>query len=123
MIRAGEVRSDIATIEKLNAAVETFRTKYNCLPGDYSANATEFFPGLRNGNGDGIINGGIRSYNQSVLELFIRWNGTGFPRGSSFYTHLAAAGLVLVQVLGSLRLRRSARRRLRWLTAARRFRS
>ena len=69
MIRAAELRRDIKTVETLNVVVNTFRSKYNCLPGD-CATATNFFAGSQNGDGDSVIAmpsvGGVRNYGESV---------------------------------------------------------
>lgn len=60
LIAAGEIRKQISQIRELNAAVNTFRLKYGCLPGD-CINATQFFASISqpakvtNGNGDGLI--------------------------------------------------------------------
>lgn len=63
LIRASELRADIAATEKLGLAVSTFKGKYGCLPGD-CANATEFFPQSANGNGNGrIVNTDLGSGN------------------------------------------------------------
>ncbi len=57
LIKAAEIRAQITQIEQYNAAVNTFRTKYNGLPGDLR-NAVSFFPvadfgaAVRNGNGN-----------------------------------------------------------------------
>src|SRR5471030_1667850 len=65
LIRAAEVRATIAQIEKYNTAVNTFRGKYNALPGDmnastatafgFSPRATAGTAGL--GDGNGVIEG------------------------------------------------------------------
>src|SRR5271163_852919 len=34
LIKAAEIRATVAQVEKYNAAVNTFRTKYNGIPGD-----------------------------------------------------------------------------------------
>jgi prepilin-type N-terminal cleavage/methylation domain-containing protein len=54
LIRTAELRGDIREIEKIDAAVTTFRLKYNCLPGD-CANATQFLEGAFDGDGNGLI--------------------------------------------------------------------
>lgn len=72
LIRAAEIRKTYSQFQEIKTAINTFRTKYNCLPGD-CANATDFFgkaiPGggvcpadngppaipTCNGNGDGLI--------------------------------------------------------------------
>jgi prepilin-type N-terminal cleavage/methylation domain-containing protein len=65
LIRAAEVRATISQIEKYNTAVNTFRTKYNSLPGDLNAaTATAFGFASRSasgtageGDGNGVIEG------------------------------------------------------------------
>ena len=61
LIYAASVRAQITQIEQLETAINTFKVKYNCLPGD-CANATDFFgttspqgDAVNIGNGDGII--------------------------------------------------------------------
>lgn len=67
MIRASELRSILSDAEKFRTAVNTYRLKYNCLPGD-CANATTFLgvdsagcpagggaTGTCNGDGNGHI--------------------------------------------------------------------
>ncbi len=55
LIRASELRGDIAQIQKVNLAVQTFRSKYDCMPGD-CADASELLSGAQDGDGDGRIN-------------------------------------------------------------------
>lgn len=63
LIRAAEIRATVGQVERLNATVNTFRSKYNGLPGDISAtNATAFgfiaragSPGR--GDNNGLIDG------------------------------------------------------------------
>ena len=45
LIHAAQIRQQAAQFESINAAVNTFRTKYNCLPGD-CPDATKFFGAL-----------------------------------------------------------------------------
>ena len=59
LIRLAEIRQQIAQIESFNTVANTFRVKYNCLPGD-CASAVELGFGAiggpgDNGNGDGKI--------------------------------------------------------------------
>lgn len=79
MIRSAEMRSLLTDVERFRTAVNTFRGKYNCLPGD-CANATDFLgtdsagcspgggaTGTCNGNGNGLIewpNEAFRSWQQ-----------------------------------------------------------
>src|ERR1035441_8985409 len=63
LINAAAIRAQVSQIEKYNAAVNTFRTKFNALPGDMNAaTATAFgftargaFAGQ--GDGNGLIQG------------------------------------------------------------------
>ena len=68
LIRAAEVRATVSQIEKYNTAVNTFRGKYNALPGDMnSANATAFGFAARGSNaGQGDGNGVLEGYTGSV---------------------------------------------------------
>jgi len=63
LIKAAEVRATIGQIEKYNTAINTFRTKYNGIPGDLSAtNAASFGFAARDGSaGRGDNNGLIDS--------------------------------------------------------------
>ena len=54
LIHAAELGRDMHEVDKMNAAVNTFRLKYGCLPGD-CANATQFLEGAYDGNGNGVI--------------------------------------------------------------------
>jgi prepilin-type N-terminal cleavage/methylation domain-containing protein len=90
LIKASEVRSIISQVNSLNAAVDSFRSKYNALPGDYSSTFTVTYLGAAVGGGDG--NGLI-------------WKTTGIPDGTAylfggsnelslFFYHLSLAGLI-----------------------------
>jgi prepilin-type N-terminal cleavage/methylation domain-containing protein len=63
LIEAASVRATISQIEKYNQAINTFKTKYNALPGDIDATtaATAGFAArgiyAGEGDGDGILNG------------------------------------------------------------------
>lgn len=54
LIKAAQIRSQISQLQQVNASVNTFRLKYNCLPGD-CRNATGILSNVVNGNGDGSI--------------------------------------------------------------------
>ncbi len=87
LIRTAELRKIYKEYEQYMTAFTTFRTKYNCMPGD-CPNATSFFPatadcvtwplvggtGVCNGNGDG--------------QIYYA------PDGFWLWQHLAHAGLV-----------------------------
>lgn len=66
MIRSAELRSVMSDVDKFKSAVNAFRSKYNCIPGD-CIDATVFFgvdndciagssgPGTCNGDGNGVV--------------------------------------------------------------------
>jgi prepilin-type N-terminal cleavage/methylation domain-containing protein len=68
LIKAAEVRATVSQIERYNTAVNTFRGKYNALPGDLNAfTATQFGftpRGTQAGQGDG--NGVLEEYTGST---------------------------------------------------------
>ena len=62
LIESGKIRAQITQIETIETEINTFRTKYNCLPGDCQ-NATDFFgttspsgKPISDGDGNGNIN-------------------------------------------------------------------
>ena len=75
LIRSSEIRSIGSDIERFEAARNTFRTKYNCLPGDCR---TASSIGLgNNGNGNGYVD-----HYAASAEVWLFWK------------HLGAAGLI-----------------------------
>lgn len=75
MIHAAELRRVVTDMDKYIAAMNAFRLKYNCIPGD-CPNATDFFPGTSNGDGDGVIRfhtGGVPGGSEGVNI----WNQLG----------------------------------------------
>jgi len=74
LITAAEVRATITQVEKYNTAANTFRGKFNALPGDLNAQvATQFgftargtFPGQ--GDGNGIIEGYNNATNTPIAQ-------------------------------------------------------
>lgn len=79
MIHAAQLRRVGTDMDKYITAINTFRLKYNCTAGD-CPNATDFFSGTRNGNGDGVI----RFRGGSVL---------GWSEGVDIWNQLGEAGL------------------------------
>jgi prepilin-type N-terminal cleavage/methylation domain-containing protein len=84
LIHAAELRSAVSQIDKYNAAANTVRLKFNCLPGDCADASTQ---GLGtaggagdDGNGNGVIDG--QSRNSATFEFH------------SFWYHLSQARLV-----------------------------
>jgi len=98
MITAAERRAVISEEEGLQTAVNTFKTKYNCLPGDClnasdygftdpSGIINQYVPQTNgNGNGDGII--GIQTG-----YLFDGYNNNDYER-VTFWEQLNQAGLI-----------------------------
>jgi prepilin-type N-terminal cleavage/methylation domain-containing protein len=90
MIKAAEVRATVGQIEKYNSAVNTFRSKYNAIPGDMPQQmATNFgfwqltvAPTDGAGDGNGLLEGGGA--------------GLTVPQGETllFWRHLSEANLV-----------------------------
>lgn len=90
LIRAAEVRSTVAQVEKYNSAVNTFRTKFNNIPGDITQEMALNFALFQltsatitgQGDGNGLIEGGAA--------------GSLLPQGETlvFWRHLTDASLV-----------------------------
>jgi prepilin-type N-terminal cleavage/methylation domain-containing protein len=92
LIRAAEVRATISQIEKYNTAVNTFRGKYNAVPGDLPQSVASAFGFVSRssagqaGQGDG--NGVVEGYNGSVNSGFYQGGGeTGL-----FWVDLSTGG-------------------------------
>jgi len=61
LIRAAQIRGVIKEEMQFETAVRIFMMKYDCLPGD-CANASQFLPGVTNGDGDWSICGSTKDY-------------------------------------------------------------
>ncbi len=93
LIRAAEVRATITQIEKYNTAVNTFRVKFNSLPGDMAAStAAQFGFTTRggttagHGDGNGAIEGDAASTNglyQGVGETGLFWEDLSSTAGGN----------------------------------------
>lgn len=71
MIRAAELNSLIAEMNRFKSAIDTFEVKYNSLPGDMSD--AENYWETSNGNDDGKID--LNSYGpETIAESFLFWN-------------------------------------------------
>lgn len=98
LIRAAEVRATISTYQKLDAAVLTFKTKYNCLPGD-CATASDFgftsadYPGYINGDGNGEIETYVGDANCSTPPTFPPCHHD-YDEPLFFFSELSEAGLI-----------------------------
>ena len=109
LIYAASVRAQIAQIQDIETQINTFKIKYNCLPGD-CANATDFFgttslqgDAVNNGNGDGIIkstygNAGVAYGAVECTEPDIA------GEVSQLFLHLYMAGISKDYTKGSLTL-------------------
>ncbi|MFO0389370.1 MAG: type II secretion system protein [Alphaproteobacteria bacterium] len=100
LIRQAELRSVITDFERYNTAVNAFRAKYNCLPGD-CAYATDFFGTQTDGGGCPYPT--VESGTENPLTC--NGDGNGYIWGNPatapflqervrFWQHLSAAGLV-----------------------------
>jgi len=90
LIKAAEIRATVGQVEKYNSAVNTFRTKYNAIPGDItSANAISFglFADTTGGQGHGDGNGLIEGGNTAPYTA-------GIGETLAFWRHLTDANLV-----------------------------
>lgn len=109
LIKAAEIRSTIGQIEGYNAAVNTFRTKYNGIPGDLRnarslfSTAAADFPLIQNGDGDRILEQCTTAPTApatvcggSPLQVDIATAATRTHSGEllQFWHQLSAAGLV-----------------------------
>jgi prepilin-type N-terminal cleavage/methylation domain-containing protein len=94
LIRAAYIRAQISQIEKFNTAVNTFRGKYNALPGDLNADtALQYGFTARGqyageGDGDGIIEGIISNTSgsnngraQGAGETVMFWQDLTYANG------------------------------------------
>lgn len=91
LIKAAELRATISQLEKYNAAVNTFRTKYNGVPGDL-VNASTF--GL---NTTGITT----AENGNGLLARAAGNATYDDETAAFFRHLTQANMISEPVTGT----------------------
>lgn len=102
MIKAAEIRATIGQYEKYNTAVNTFRSKYNGIPGDLlNTQALSF--GFDNFTTAAIVGGGDQN---SLLEGG-NTAGTADPllgRGENilFWRHLAQANIIDATIVTSI---------------------
>ncbi len=81
LIRAAEVRATIGQVEKYNSAVNTFRTKFDGIPGDLTQNSAAYFnlftlsnvSTVGQGDGNGLIEGGAATVTDPVGETLVFW--------------------------------------------------
>ncbi len=88
LIKAAEVRATVGQIEKYNTAVNTFRGKYNGIPGDLVYSSASAFGltsrngGTGRGDGNGLLEGSAAGYTSVCAETVL------------FYTDLTSASLI-----------------------------
>lgn len=90
MVKSAELRGTISQVEKYNSAVNTFRIKYNGLPGDILQSYAAAFGlytlsvavGSGTGDGSGLIEGGGAGLTVPSGETLVFWR------------HLSDAGLI-----------------------------
>jgi prepilin-type N-terminal cleavage/methylation domain-containing protein len=89
LIKAAGIRSTLSQVEKINTAINTFRLKYNCLPGD-CANAVSYGVGTAGNLGNGDGNRLVHSH------IFMTAVNQGITMKESFnlYYHLMQARLI-----------------------------
>ncbi len=68
LIRASELNSVNADVNKFKTAVNTFRLKYNGLPGDIT-NASSYWSTTTNGNADGLITNANTEHYQAWTQM------------------------------------------------------
>lgn len=97
LIKSSEIRKSISILEKVNAAVNTFKIKYGCIPGDCT-NTTSLFSGTwsaYNGNGDGLINRwpneSMAAHDSLVAANFIPKTAVKYTVGHAQNSYLAGA--------------------------------
>lgn len=78
MKKQSELRAIVKMQEEIQIAMQTFYTTYNRLPGDMD-DATTFFTGTNNGNGDGYIN------------FLGNSAGAGFSEAGRVFEHMSKA--------------------------------
>ena len=92
MIRASQIRATVGQVEKTNAAVNTFRSKYNGLPGDLTA-TTAAALGLFAETGGSAGTAGHQDGN-GLLEGGSTGATVGIGETIEFWRHLADANLI-----------------------------
>lgn len=101
LIRAAEIRSYISQYQSYDAAIHTFRLKYQALPGDMP-NATQYWGALDNGDGLGVDctalpADGTKTCNGNNGKDVLSTSGNERFR---FWQHLSNAELVAGQYTG-----------------------
>lgn len=91
LVRSSEVRAQISQIEKLNTAIQTFRIKYNGLPGDLKYTDASAF-GLYNVTYGPYIGLFARGDSNGIIQS--RVQGFFTDEHLMFFRHLSDANLI-----------------------------
>src|SRR4051812_21206607 len=80
LIKAAQIRSTVGQIEKYNSAVNTFRTKYNGMPGDLQGAANYGLAATAanvattgTGDGNGLIESSCSTVTAGSGETYVFW--------------------------------------------------
>ncbi len=88
LMQAAQINKVISELTGYKQAVENFELKYHNLPGD-QPNASNFWPNVTNGNGDGKIIGNdterLQAWSHLAKAHMMSGNYTGVPAGSSTF--------------------------------------
>jgi len=99
IVRVSQLRAVVSEVEEIKTAINTFVTKYNCLPGDCQNAQSYLGAGVTNGNGNGQID-----YNGGALgEEYQAWNhlsADGLLDG--YYTGVATTSIPKSRLTGGL---------------------
>ncbi len=79
LIESARLKRIISQLNEYRVATHTFLDKYDAFPGDFNKASLLIKTGLRDGNGNGIIEGGGLAQGSEAL---------------SFWSHLAGAGFI-----------------------------
>ena len=103
LIEAAKIRSVISDIEQIDTAVNTFRLKYNCIPGDCK-NAARFGfrarSGFNCGDGNGVISSAYAADNNDLLNfleiarIIACFSFSGGDESQLFWSDLSRASLI-----------------------------
>jgi len=96
LIGSAKNRAYVSQLVSYNSAVNTFKIKYNCLPGD-CANATDYgFTG--NGDGNGMVSG-LSDYNFKSADYYPAYGVSSYIgwinlEANDFWSHLRSSLLI-----------------------------
>ncbi len=101
LIKSAGNRAFVSQLEKYNASVNTFKTKYNCLPGDCASATAYGFTG--NGDGNSMVSSTLTEPSWSSADYSITETDSttavylskgAFKEAQYFWSHLRDASLI-----------------------------